>query len=95
MSPNIRLICTALLVSILTTPTQAHDIYALLKNKRGASCCDGSDCRPAQYRIQSSGVQMRVNGEWFNIDPDLIEFRGLDGRGLPELPQPRSPRQRR
>ena len=79
MSSTIRLISAALLVANWAMPAQAHDIYTHLQNKRGASCCDGSDCRPAPYRVRAWGVQMRVDGAWYDIHADLIEYRGLDG----------------
>ena len=67
------------LIAVCTTPVQAHDIYTHLKNKRGASCCDGSECRPAPYRVGAWGVQMRIDGSWFDIHHDLIEYRSIEG----------------
>jgi hypothetical protein len=28
------------------------------------SCCNNQDCRPAKYRITSTGVEMEVAGRW-------------------------------
>jgi hypothetical protein len=61
------------------TPVSAHDIYSHLRNKRGVSCCDDGDCRPAHYRVKAGGVQMLIDGSWFPIAEDLVEYRSLDG----------------
>jgi hypothetical protein len=78
MFPKTWLACVALL-AISTTPVQSHDIYTDLKSKRGASCCDGSDCRPVHYRVKGGGVQMLIDRAWFSIPGDLIDYRAIDG----------------
>jgi hypothetical protein len=77
MFPKTWLACIAL-IAAWATPIQAHDIYTHLMNKRGASCCDGSECRPALYRIRPWGVQMQVDDGWFDISEDLIDYRMLE-----------------
>jgi hypothetical protein len=52
----------AVLISSLPLPIQAHDIYWGLEDEWGESCCDVSDCRPAPYRLRTSGVEMFVDG---------------------------------
>jgi len=80
MCAIIGLTCAcAALVALWITPVQAHDIYTHLKNQRGASCCDGTDCRPAPYRIKAGQVQMLVDGSWFYIDRENVEYRALEG----------------
>ena len=64
MFPKASLICAAL-IAITPGPSGAHDIYGSLKNRRGGSCCNGSDCRPVPYRIVGGSVQMLVDGTWF------------------------------
>ena len=68
------------LVAMLPTVTHAHDIYTNLTNRSGKSCCDGSDCRPAPFRIGSSGaVEMLIDQQWLEIPSESIEYRSLDG----------------
>jgi hypothetical protein len=38
---------TAIALLSFESPTEAHDIYSPLKDRRGKSCCDDRDCRPA------------------------------------------------
>ena len=53
------------LVAMLPTVTHAHDIYTNLTNRSGKSCCGGSDCRPARFRIGSLGaVEMLIDQQW-------------------------------
>jgi hypothetical protein len=78
MFAKAQLIRVALIV-VWAVPVQAHDIYTHLKNKRGASCCDGSECRPAHYRIKGGGVQMLIDGRWLYVDEDLVSYRNLEG----------------
>jgi hypothetical protein len=78
MFPKIGLICTFIL-ALGTIPSEAHDIYMHLRNERGVSCCDGTECRPAHHRMKGRLVEMRVNGKWFTIHQDLISFRSLEG----------------
>jgi hypothetical protein len=78
MFPKASLICAAL-IAITPGPSHAHDIYGSLKNRRGGSCCNGSDCRPVPYRIVGGSVQMLVDGTWFVISNDLVDYRALDG----------------
>ena len=63
MWPKPRLVLLTL-IALTTTPLYAHDIYSGLTTKRGASCCDDHDCRPAHYRMTSAGVEMLVLGKW-------------------------------
>ena len=57
---------------------QAHDLYADLKTKDGKqSCCNDRDCRPAKYKVTSSGVQMLVMGQWLRIPESVIQYRTL------------------
>ena len=59
--PMVPQVISALLAFLfLSDAAQAHDIYTHLKSRSGKSCCDNSDCRPAPYRITSSGVEMLV-----------------------------------
>jgi hypothetical protein len=58
---------------------QAHDIYSHLTTKSGRSCCDGTDCRPAHYRITAAGVEMLVNERWVHIPRGMLQYRTLEG----------------
>jgi hypothetical protein len=59
---------------------EAHDIYSGLKDHRGRfSCCDEHDCRPADYRITTAGVEMFVDHEWVRLPNEIIQYRTLDG----------------
>ena len=62
-----------------SAPTDAHDIYTALKNRFGQSCCNEGDCRPAHYRITHGAVQMLVDGEWFSVPEETIQYRALEG----------------
>jgi hypothetical protein len=71
------LACIALVA--ISAPTDAHEIYAGLKNRQGIACCDGTDCRPAAYRIKGGVVQMLIENLWFPIPSDVVEYRTVDG----------------
>jgi len=43
------------------------------------NCCDNSDCRPARYRITSSGVEMLVGKTWVLVPRAMVEHRSLEG----------------
>ena len=58
---------------------EAHDIYTTLKDSHGASCCNGGDCRPAQYRTTTAGIEMRVGGHWIFIPDSKVQYRTLEG----------------
>jgi hypothetical protein len=58
---------------------QAHDIYTFLTDETGKSCCENTDCRPAQYRTTSSGVEMFINERWVHIPRGRIQHRILEG----------------
>jgi hypothetical protein len=67
------------IVALGTERTFAHDIYTHLKSKSGKSCCDNSDCRPAPYRVTSSGVEMLVGETWVWVPRGRVEYRTLEG----------------
>src|SRR5262249_48123881 len=60
-------------------PSQAHDIYAGLKDSAGSSCCHDRDCRPARYRTTAAGVEMLVDGKWIVVPNETIQYRTLEG----------------
>ena len=60
-------------------PVFAHDIYSHLTSKSGRRCCDGSDCRPAQYRSNTSGIEMLIQDRWVHIPSGTIEYRTIRG----------------
>jgi hypothetical protein len=66
------------LIAMSAMPVAAHDIYSTIKNNQGVSCCDGTDCRPVHYRIKWGGVQMLIEGVWFPISQEMVEYRDLD-----------------
>ena len=70
--------CLALVAS-LPASALAHDIYGTLKDKAGRSCCNDTDCRPAAYRVIPTGVQMLVDGRWFDVPESTIQYRVLPG----------------
>ncbi|GJD97711.1 hypothetical protein [Methylobacterium iners] len=66
-------------LTIWPRPIDAHDIYTHLKSQSGNSCCDNSDCRPAPYRVKSSGVEMLIGEDWVWVPRAMVEHRALDG----------------
>jgi hypothetical protein len=70
---------TAIALLSFELPTEAHDIYAPLRDRFGNSCCDENDCRPAPYRVTPTGVQMFVYGEWIAVPDYTIRYRLLRG----------------
>jgi hypothetical protein len=78
MSLKLGLFALLLLVSFEPT-TEAHDIYSPLRDRAGRNCCDEGDCRPAPYRVKSTGVQMFVEGEWIWVPDHTIQYRALLG----------------
>lgn len=58
---------------------RSHDIYIGLTSKEGTRCCDVSDCRPAQFKVSSAGVQMNVDNVWVAIPADRIQYLALAG----------------
>src|SRR5215208_1158112 len=60
-------------------PVFAHDIYSQLTSKSGRRCCDGSDCRPAQYRVKTSGIEMLVQRRWVHIPSGSVQYRAIAG----------------
>jgi hypothetical protein len=72
-------LCAALLLLSLEGPTQAHDIYSDLTDRNGVSCCDQYHCRPANYRVMPTGVQMFVYGEWIDVPEDKIQYQAVPG----------------
>src|SRR4051812_39705784 len=72
-------LCAATLLIVFEPPTNAHDLYTHLKDSLGNSCCDDKDCRPAPYRVSSTGVQMYVEGRWITVPADTIHYRALPG----------------
>ena len=75
----LQVISALLAFLFLSEAAQAHDIYTHLKSRSGKSCCDNSDCRPAPYRITSSGVEMLVGETWVGVPRGIIEYRMLEG----------------
>src|SRR3712207_6219393 len=67
------------LLAIWPGSIQAHDIYLHLTDRKGVSCCNQYDCRPADYRVTPTGVQMFVYGEWIDVPSDKIQYRALLG----------------
>ena len=68
-----------LIAALSPVHTRAHDIYHGLTNTLGESCCHGSDCRPAKYRLMAHGLEMFVNGDWIKVPADKIQYRTLAG----------------
>ena len=58
---------TLLASSIWPSRPEAHDLYTMLTDSNGASCCNGRDCRPARYKTTAAGVEMLVDGHWILI----------------------------
>ena len=45
-------------------------------------CCDGRDCRPAQFKVTPTGVQFLINARWISPPPGrIIQTRTPDGGG--------------
>jgi hypothetical protein len=45
-------------------PAGAHGIYSGLTDAAGASCCNEHDCRPAPYRMTSTGDKCTLIRAW-------------------------------
>jgi hypothetical protein len=76
---SVLVIACALAGLCMSLPAFAHDIYSHLTNKSGRRCCDGSDCRPAQYRTNIFGVEMLIQDRWVHIPSGTIEYRTIRG----------------
>src|SRR5262245_47320191 len=74
-----RLALGGILLTTISWPSRAHDIYMSLVDSTGASCCHERDCRPARYRTTAAGVEMLVGGTWIGVPNDTIQYRALDG----------------
>jgi len=75
-----RTMATTIAMLVLTgTYTQGHDIYSALKDNHGQSCCNETDCRPANYRVTVAGVEMLLDGEWVHVPNEVIQFHTLHG----------------
>jgi hypothetical protein len=61
------------------TGAKAHDIYSELQDRFGASCCNETDCRPANYRVTTSGIEMLLDDDWVRIPNEVIQYRTLHG----------------
>lgn len=70
---------TLLASSIWPSRPEAHDLYTMLTDSNGASCCNGRDCRPARYKTTAAGVEMLVDGHWILIPNGKIQYRTLEG----------------
>jgi hypothetical protein len=71
---------TTIIILILTaTYTQGHDIYSELMGRAGESCCNETDCRPANYRVTAVGVEMLLDDEWVRVPNEVIQYRTLHG----------------
>jgi hypothetical protein len=77
MVPRSALIGVVLTLGL--SPTNARDIYSNLRNVYGGSCCDDHDCQPALYRVTATGVFMQVDGHWFEVPSETIQYRALPG----------------
>jgi len=73
-----RALLSVAFLACATAAIQAHDIYSGLLNKEGKRCCNESDCRPAQYKVEQR-VQMFVDGIWIAIPEDRIQYAHLHG----------------
>ena len=65
-------------ILILAARAEGHDIYSGLMDGE-TSCCNETDCHPANYRVTSAGVDMLVDGEWIRVPNNLIQYRSLEG----------------
>lgn len=68
-----------LLVLWAMIPASAHDgadplatWYKSLKTNSGNTCCDQSDCRPTPARITPDGWQVKIEGQWQDVPPEVI-----------------------
>jgi hypothetical protein len=74
-----RLAYGGMLLTIISWPSQAHDIYSSLVDREGQTCCHDRDCKPARYRTTTVGVEMLVDGRWIVVPDETIQYRALDG----------------
>ena len=71
-----------LMLATIATPAIADDpvghamhhswYQAFRQPGTGMSCCNNSDCRPAQSRVTADGVQFLIAGKWITPEPSKI-----------------------
>ena len=49
-----------------------HQWYLTLRDKKGKSCCDHTDCRPTQSRYNGKDVEVMIDGIWAVVPQDKI-----------------------
>jgi hypothetical protein len=74
-----RLAIGGILLTTISWPSRAHDIYMSLVDREGQTCCHDRDCRPARYRITAAGVEMLVDRSWIVVPDDTIQYHALEG----------------
>ena len=49
-----------------------RDFYDRLLQKDGSSCCNHTDCRPTQSRMNGDHYEVKVDGQWVSVPKDRI-----------------------
>jgi hypothetical protein len=60
---------------VATWPSQAHEWYTGLHDKRGQLCCGANDCEPTHFRIVEGRYELQLrDGRWFGLSAEDITF---------------------
>lgn len=72
----------ALVVAAAVNVVRAHDIYGSWKMRNGISCCDNTDCRPTNARVNDKGQWEAWDGvDWVPIPQNAMLPPDLAGDG--------------
>lgn len=77
--------CMVLLLLLLSScyavPVLSHDHYTHWKTKEGWSCCNHTDCSPAdEVRMEGNQLYAKWRGEWYKVPKeDIREYDSPDG----------------
>jgi hypothetical protein len=68
---------TTIIADAVAAPPEAYDTnlgdwYKSLTQPNGVSCCDISDCRRIEYRINKDGYEVRVEDRWWPVPQDRV-----------------------
>jgi hypothetical protein len=81
---RMRQIACALICCVIATAAEAHrstseQDYSKYRQKNGASCCNGKDCRPVGYAVRPDGsVIMFPDGQGVVVEQRLLNEKPSD-----------------
>lgn len=71
------LVACVLLLSV--APASGHLGYEKLRRKDGQTCCDGTECQKAKWRVLNGQLQAFINNDWHPVP-----FEAIVGAPAPE-----------